>query len=122
MKPNIWYYQIFQQSTMADRQNVFGRFRHPPEVEFKSRFQKLCPAKVIHTKIDILNGMTEPELVSPDEPKGQLITDLLELQTFVFEIDLISFMEIVKIVYFKNALAVNVAVKYRTVTFHKSII
>ena len=58
MKPNIWFYQIFQQSTMVDRPNVFGRFRHPPEVEFKSRFQKLCPAKVIQTKIDILNGMS----------------------------------------------------------------
>ena len=51
-----------------------------------------------------------------------VITDMLGRQGFGFEFDLISFMKIVKIVYFKNALAINVAVKYRTVTFHKSII
>ena len=51
-----------------------------------------------------------------------VIIDMLGRQGFGFEFDLISFMKIVKIVYFKNALAVNVAVKFRTVTFHKSII
>ena len=51
-----------------------------------------------------------------------VITDMLGRQFFGFEFDLISFMRIVKIVYFKNALAINVAVKFRTVTFHKSII
>ena len=51
-----------------------------------------------------------------------VITDMLGRQVFGSEFDLISFMKIVKIVYFKNALAINVAVKFRTVTFHKSII
>ena len=35
MNRNIWYCQIFHQSTMVGRQNVFGQFRHRPEVEFK---------------------------------------------------------------------------------------